>query len=154
MSPIPPLDHRGLLPPGRYKATFAEIQNAFCIDAYRTNLWLKFESFISFLKQEVPDVNYPLALSGSFFTDKIKPNDIDCAILIPNDAPPPTAWALLLFVNKHRDAIKLKFKVDFFISAPGGNDFQALWEYVGPKTAEAKKLHEKDKRGILVIEKW
>jgi len=154
VSPIPALDHRGLLPPGRYKATSAEIYNAFCVDAYRTNLWLKFEDFILFLKQQFPDVNYPLALSGSFFTDKVTPSDVDCAILIPEDAPPSIGWALLLFLNKHRDAIKLKFKVDFFISAPGVNDFQALWEYVGPKTAEAKNLDEKDRRGILVIEKW
>jgi hypothetical protein len=154
MTKIPPLDHRSLLPEGRFITNLMAIAEMFCTDLYRNRMWSNFLVFLDFLRKEQPEMNCPLALSGSFFSDKLEPDDIDCAILADHDTDPRLGWAFLIWYKNNRDAIKDKYKVHFLYSIPGGNDIVSYLEYVGPKTAEAKALHEKDRRGILVVESW
>lgn len=154
MRPIPDLDHRGLLPPGRYHVTLDDARDAFCHGLHRQRLWDGFLDFLRFLHDQKPDLNYPLALGGGFVTDKQEPADIDCAILLQDDVPPAVGWGMLMWRKANKGFVRTAFGVDFNVSLPAVNDFQDFFGYVGEKEAEAKKLKVKDWRGILVIEQW
>jgi|GEM_PF-899443 len=152
---LPPLDGRGFLPAGLYKANRKEISNAFCTNRHRTHLWNSFLEFLSDVYNDVPSSKYPgitvnttIVLSGSFFTDKLYPDDVDILFIIDsNNAADNWFWSAHLSVYNER--IKAQYRVDFNIELPTGNDFLGFFSYIGPKSAEAKKLNPKELRGVI-----
>lgn len=84
MAAIPPFDERGLLPPGDYAVTFAELRESVLVrgeggeglwdEAWRRHLVEQCEVMVGQLWQAgIAEV----FLDGSFVEDKAHPNDID-----------------------------------------------------------------------------
>ncbi len=88
---IPPFSNDGLLPPGVYPATLAEIQERYGSQSEIRRA--QFES-IQWMTQTAQRAGIRrIILNGSFATDIMEPNDGDCVLLI-GDAPPLDADAL------------------------------------------------------------
>ena len=82
---IPPFDDFGFLPPGIHPATLAEIEDRFGRES-------------ELRRAQMDSVRWPvdfavragvqrIVLNGSFVTDIIEPNDVDCALLLAPDYP-------------------------------------------------------------------
>jgi len=81
------------------------------------------------------------------------PNDIELTVSLDVLAiQTPTGLKLIKIAENH-DLIKEKYRIDFYVSfgIPGCSDFRQFFQYVGDKTAQAKGLNAKDKRGIIKI---
>jgi hypothetical protein len=96
----------------------------------------------------------PMVLGGSFFSDKELPGDIEATLVFPEDTPDELCWRFFTMWGSKRDAWKEQFRIDYYPTLPGGNDFTLWFSYLGPKTAEAKGLNAKDLRGTLELETW
>jgi hypothetical protein len=150
--PLPPLDHRGLLPEGIYEASKNEIEKCFCISSYRLKL---FDDFIRFLDVEIHAKGIGVYLGGSFFSDKLLPNDIEVTITVNAEILSDTTKQHILNLGtpEEHERIKKIYRVDFYLSIEwaGYNDFREFFQYIGEKTANAKGLNARDKRGIVKL---
>lgn len=150
--PIPLLDHRGLLPEGIYEASKQEIEKCFCISSYRQKL---FDDFIHFLNIEIHAKGIEVYLGGSFFSDKPMPNDIEVTVPVKTEMLFDKSVQFLVNLGNlvEHDRIKKNYRVDFYLSIElaGYNDFREFFQYVGEKTANAKGLNARDKRGIVKL---
>lgn len=154
---IPLLDHRGLLPPGRYVAALEQIPPRFCNNDYRWRLWDNVLDGLNELcdwAKRSPSTTPPLILGGSFFSDKPFPGDIEATLIYPQETPSGLCWDLFTDWARSRGAIKQQYRLDFCPTLPGNNDFSVFFQYVGPKTAAAKGLDEKDPRGVIEVLCW
>jgi len=109
---IPPLNTDGYLPPGIHSATLREIEARFGGDSELRRVqmeslrWLVELAWLAGVKR--------IIVNGSFVTDKLEPNDVDCVLLVESGFPSDdTAAAELLgglpFVNMElvdRDAFE------------------------------------------------
>jgi hypothetical protein len=82
---IPEFDDQGYLPPGVYPATIEEIADRFgrSSDLRRVQL----ESLRWLIEKVKAAGARRLIINGSFVTDALEPNDVDCIILIDEDFP-------------------------------------------------------------------
>lgn len=151
---IPPLDDRGLLPKGIHSGTWKNIESAFSVDQRRELLISNAKDFsmgpLSLLHPS------PLYLAGSTFSDKIRPGDIEATIKIDPSQLSQQQLMLAFQLQSSHDAIKQATEIDFYVTldTPGANDFSQFFQYVGEKTAAAKNLQPKDKRGVVEVETW
>ena len=82
---IPPFNDDGYLPPGIHRAAMKEIASRFGRDSElrRTQMeslrWLVDSAWRAGAKR--------IVVNGSFATDKLEPNDVDCVILIGQGFP-------------------------------------------------------------------
>lgn len=109
---IPPLNTDGYLPPGIHSATVREIEARFGggSELRRVQMeslrWLIELAWLAGVKR--------IIVNGSFVTDKLEPNDVDCVLLIESGFPSDDAAAAELldglpFVNMElvdRDAFE------------------------------------------------
>lgn len=151
--PIPPLDSRGLLPPGKHTTNLNDFRSAFAHNPRRDALYCKFEAFV---KQEMLPIatGYPLVIGGSYLTDKPYPGDVEATLIIePIQLGKNQKLILMLSnINELHSTFKKEYEVDFYPSIVGaGNRFDAFFQYVGPKTASMKGLDPKDTRGVLEV---
>jgi hypothetical protein len=77
---IPPFDHNGVLPPGIHAATLDEIESVFGRSSEIRRVQM--ESIRWMVGLAVRAGVHRIVLNGSFVTDIIEPNDVDCALLI------------------------------------------------------------------------
>lgn len=99
---IPKFDNEGYLPPGIHLATVEEIGARFGKDSELRQVQM--ESLVWMIKLAQSAGAERIVVNGSFVTDKLEPNDIDCVLLIGDRFPlDETAEAELLggipFVN-------------------------------------------------------
>ena len=82
---IPPLNGDGLLPPGRWGGSFAEVEQMFVVgkSALRQYIWVDFQNAFNLL-HGVTKISR-VWIGGSFTTDKLNPGDIDVVFIIRND---------------------------------------------------------------------
>jgi hypothetical protein len=154
---IPPLDERGLLPPGQHHCRLADIPSRFCDTDYRETLWTAFHTgFLPELHAAIRGdaETAAMVLGGSFFSDKPIPVDIEATLVFPDATPGERCWHYFCLWKRRHMTWKKEYRIDFYPTLPGGNDFARFFSYIGPKTAEAKGLHENDLRGTLVLETW
>lgn len=153
---IPPLDARGLLPPGRHECrTLADIEDRFATNAHRLKLLRGLQQFI---QAELAQAAQGLALyiGGSYLSDKPDPGDIDCTIVMTMDSLYLRPGLLRLCADGNKGRIYGQYAVEFYPSIDDGtsNDFRHFFAYVGDKTAAAKNLDSKDLRGIVKVNTW
>lgn len=154
---IPPLDERGLLPPGQHVAHLEDIPRQFCTNVYRWRLWDDVLAGLGVLCEQVHAQPCPppvLVLGGSFFSDKPQPQDIEATLVFDAATPGAVCWWWILQQTQLQPTLKGRCRLDFYPTLPGHNDFVAFFQYVGPKTAEAKGLGDKDVRGVLQVLTW
>lgn len=118
---LPPLAPTGLLPPGRFVCTVAEVQASFVSgqDPARQRLWDDWRQLTSILRQVVGQV--PAAwLSGSFLTSKPVPGDIDCVYIVDvahvqSAQSDPVSAQFLSLIAGNQVKANLGLNVDSFV---------------------------------------
>lgn len=146
---IPPLDARGLLPPGIHPATLDEIDRL--ADNARRR-WLA-DGLRRFVERELTPWAKGLVLDvgGSYFSDKAAPDDIEATLRVPLGRAAELA-ARLCAIGDTAGHLRIwrEYRLDFYVTIEGlGNDFSAFFQYVGPKAAAIKHLMPRDPRGIV-----
>jgi hypothetical protein len=80
---IPPFNENGYLPPGVHKASLDEIAERF---GRRSEMRRVQMESLQWLMNLVKRLNVQrLVLNGSFTTDELEPNDVDCVLLVAPD---------------------------------------------------------------------
>jgi hypothetical protein len=82
---IPEFDERGYLPPGIHPAKIEEIGQRF--GAQSEIRQSQFESLCWLLELARKAKVLKFIINGSFVTDILEPNDVDCTLLIEESAP-------------------------------------------------------------------
>jgi len=82
---IPPFEDNGYLPPGLYAATLDEVEARFGYESELRRVQLQSLRWLFELVRRAGVKR--LVLNGSFVTDAIEPNDVDCVLLIGPDFP-------------------------------------------------------------------
>jgi len=86
---IPPFDDFGLLPPGVHAATLAEVDERFGRQSEIRRVQL--DSVRWMVNLAVRAGVERIVLNGSFVTDIMEPNDVDCVLLIGRGFPKDAA---------------------------------------------------------------
>jgi hypothetical protein len=81
---IPPFNENGYLPPGIHKASLDEIAERFGWQSEVRRAQMESLRWLMNLVEKLDVLR--LILNGSFVTDDMEPNDVDCAILVDPDA--------------------------------------------------------------------
>jgi hypothetical protein len=76
---IPPFNETGVLPPGVHPATLAEIEARFGAQSELRRVQM--ESIRWMVELAIKAGIQRMVLNGSFVTDIIEPNDVDCVLL-------------------------------------------------------------------------
>ena len=86
---IPPFNSHGYLPAGVHVATLVEVAERFggASELRRVQM----ESVREMIALAVRAGVQRIVLNGSFVTDIMEPNDVDCVLLVPPDYPRDTA---------------------------------------------------------------
>jgi hypothetical protein len=82
---IPPFNETGVLPPGVHAATLAEIEARFGVQSELRRVQM--ESIRWMVELAIKAGVQRIVLNGSFVTDIIEPNDVDCVLLIARGFP-------------------------------------------------------------------
>lgn len=82
---IPSLGENGYLPPGIHQATFDEIAATFGQGSELRRVQL--ESLRWLLELAMKAGVGRVVINGSFVTDAVEPNDVDCVLLVAPDFP-------------------------------------------------------------------
>jgi hypothetical protein len=99
---IPPYDDNGYLPPGIHRATMEEIAARFGQASELRQAQMESPRWLVEVARQAGVQR--IVVNGSFVTEKLEPNDVDCVLLIGPDFPrDTTAEAELLaglpFIN-------------------------------------------------------
>lgn len=133
---LPQLTAEGYLPLGRWPATMQEVKERFATpQGVRTEIWDDYLRLLEALREavEVPAV----WLSGSFFSAKSLPGDLDCVFHIeanqlPTVGSDPLKVSLLNIVANNETKPMLDLKLDTFVlvrdvtAGPGLSDERYL----------------------------
>src|SRR5262249_43687504 len=115
--PVPALTSDGLVPHGRWCVTLSEIEAAFVTGQAepRPSIWAEFGTATAAL-QSITHVA-ALWLSGSFFTSKPDPGDIDCVYIVDDRSKPtnPQESALFDLFTGGRLRQVTKLRVDSYV---------------------------------------
>jgi len=82
---IPPFDEHGYLPPGIHPATLDEVEARFGCESEVRRVQMDSLSWLVDLARRAGVQR--LILNGSFVTDVLEPNDVDCVLLIKSGFP-------------------------------------------------------------------
>lgn len=94
---MPALTSDGIVPHGRWRVTLADIESVF-VDGRaepRPSIWTEFATATAAL-QSITHVA-ALWLSGSYFTSKPDPDDIDCVYIVDDRSKPTTPQEAAVF---------------------------------------------------------
>jgi hypothetical protein len=80
---IPPFNENGYLPPGIHKASLDEIAKRFGWQSETRKSQMESLQWLMDIVKRL-DIRR-LVLNGSFVTDDIEPNDVDCVVLVDSD---------------------------------------------------------------------
>ncbi len=82
---IPPFNEHGYLPPGIHSAKLEEIENRFGRESEVRRVQMESLRWLVELAHRAGVDR--LVINGSFVTDVLEPNDVDCVLLIGTDFP-------------------------------------------------------------------
>ena len=119
---IPPFDESGFLPPGIHPATLPESEARFGRSSELRRVQM--ESVRWMVDLAVRAGVQRIVLNGSFATDIMDPNDVDCVLLIGRGFPADAAAEAELNVGLPFLEMKLVGKADFedYVNVTFGTD--------------------------------
>ena len=82
---IPPFDDHGYLPPGVHPATLDEVEARFGRESELRRVQMQSLRWLVNLARRAGVLR--LVINGSFVTDVLDPNDVDCVLLIESGFP-------------------------------------------------------------------
>lgn len=86
---IPPFDEHGYLPPGVHPASLDELASRFGRESEVRRVQMDSLRWLVELAERAGA--HRLIINGSFVTDVLEPNDVDCVLLIESDFPRDSA---------------------------------------------------------------
>lgn len=121
---IPALDDNGYLPPGIHPATLEEVAARFGSESEVRRVQIESLRWLVDLARQTGVRR--LVVNGSFVTDRVEPNDVDCVLLIGPEFPRDSVAEIELlaglpFINMElaeQDAFQ-QFTEDFFANDRG-----------------------------------
>lgn len=147
---IPELDELGLLPPGIWDCTLAEVEAVFSTNPHRNSLWHGLHRFLAV--EVAPLGAFPLFIDGSFTRRKNYPEDIDVVLDVGrlNEAD---ALPMALSFWQRRQALKAAYHVDCWVRHPAfPQDLSEYFQYAGPKVAAELQVDTRHPKGILRVQ--
>jgi uncharacterized protein DUF6932 len=108
---IPPFDDRGYLPPGIHSASLDEIKVRFGSESELRRVQMESVSWLADMARRAGVVR--LVINGSFTTDILEPNDVDCVLLIEAGFPRDKLAEAELIAGLPFLEINLVSKTDF-----------------------------------------
>lgn len=145
--PIPALNEFGLLPAGVHVCAMADIEDVFCENDARKEIWDAFEGFLNWVTTMPGPVS--LLVDGSFVTDKAAPSDIDVVVDITDCSHQDQNTWLGAFHRDH-EQIKGQFRTDFYPFIVGQrSDFTAFFQYIRVEEALMRGAPDDTRKGIL-----
>ncbi len=119
---IPPFDESGVLPPGVHPAGLAEIEARFGRQSELRRVQMESVRWMVDLARRAGVQR--IVLNGSFVTDIIEPNDVDCVLLIGRGFPADTATEAELNAGLPFMEMKLVGQADFdeYVNVTFGTD--------------------------------
>lgn len=119
---IPPFDDSGVLPPGVHPAGLAEIEARFGRQSELRRVQMESVRWMVDLARRAGVQR--VVLNGSFVTDIIEPNDVDCVLLIGRGFPADTVAEAELNVGLPFIEMKLVGQTDFneYVNVTFGTD--------------------------------
>jgi len=111
---IPDFDENGYLPPGVHRAGIDEIADRFGLQSEVRKVQLESLRWLVDLARRAGVRR--LGINGSFVTDTLEPNDVDCVLLIEPGFPSESRAAEELRLGLPFMEIKLVAQCDFDIS--------------------------------------
>lgn len=150
---IPDLNDKGLLPPGIYVTSIAEIEQRFATanhKPHREAIWNSFITYLGLIR--AIGVVRAIYVDGGYVTNKTKPKDIDVVV----ELPPPSRVILGILRRSEfdHDFVKKTYKVDFWPWYPGippSEDFLELFQELKPQDATRLGLKPDARKGILKV---
>ncbi|MCE1165936.1 MAG: hypothetical protein LWX07_11100 [Bacteroidetes bacterium] len=124
-----------------------EIKQKFCYDNSKTRktLWNNFIGFYEWIiKAGVFNILY---FNGSFTTDKIDPNDIDCVLILPDIITQEQKDNFDFNKLFNKKFIKSLYKIDLHLS----NNVMELFQTIRVEDAVARRVDHNTKKGLLMI---
>ncbi len=91
---IPPLDNQGYLPPGIHPATVPEIEARFGRESELRRVQMESLGWLIELAKRAGIRR--IVVNGSYVTDKLEPNDVDCVLLVTAGFPVDESAAMEL----------------------------------------------------------
>ncbi len=82
---IPAFDDEGYLPPGIHSATVQEISARFVLESELRHVQMESLLWLVALARRAGVQR--IVVNGSFVTDRLEPNDVDCVLLIGPEFP-------------------------------------------------------------------
>jgi len=82
---IPPFNESGFLPPGVHRAALAEVEERFGRGSEIRRVQMDSVRWMAELAKRAGVER--IILNGSFVTDIMEPNDVDCVLLVPEGFP-------------------------------------------------------------------
>lgn len=151
---IPPIDNRGLLPPGIYQAGWNDVYYRF---GFTFDRFMLIRNAHDFSVQELAVFqDAQLFLAGSMISDNAHPEDIEMTIKIDIHTLSHSLFSRYLTISSAHDRLLLASSIDFYFSTnvPGLNNFVAFFQYAGKKSEIVRDINIKDKRGIIEVTQW
>lgn len=144
------MDDNGLLPPGVWNCSLAEVSERFATTPHRQGLW---DGLLKFLEDEVrPLGSLPVWIDGSFTRAKPFPEDIDVVLDFSAADLTKAAYHIVSFRARH-DELKERYHVDVWTRHPAiENDLVAFFQYAGEKCAAELRVDRKHPKGILRVQ--
>ena len=153
---VNPFDHRGLLPVGCHAvADWDEFADLFVFNDHRSRLLRNLKKFIG-EELEFVGAGLELTVGGSYVTDKVAPDDIDCTLAVPLEDLGSRSPLLALACDGGKGRIRVQYGVEFIptVIGPGFKDMRRYLEYLGEKGALQRNLQPHDLRGTIKVNKW
>lgn len=88
---IPPFNDDGYLPPGIHPATLEEVAARFGGESELRRVQLESLRWLVELAWRAGVMR--IVVNGSFVTDRVEPNDVDCVLMVTDDFPRDSAAA-------------------------------------------------------------
>ena len=147
--PIPNLDAHGLLPAGVHDCALYEVEQTFCWNAHRVQLFQGLQDFIA--QRWLPlGIQAPFWINGSFTRKKDTPEDIDLVVDVSH--VPVKDMLPVIQLHLANASNKATYHVDFWFKHPMlPNDLTHFFQYTGLKAGAELGLDAKYPKGILKV---
>lgn len=148
---IPEFDEFGLLPAGTFPATKVEIQERYCSNPNRRDIW---DRFLIFCEQELLPNGWSniLLVDGGFTSDKPHTKDID-VVLDVSAQPIEKVYEAFFWQLGNYARIKETYLTDFWVFHPAfPSDLTAYFRYIKEEERILRGAPTGHTKGLLRLE--
>ena len=145
---IPEFDEFGLIPTGTFHVTKQEIEDRYCNNPNRLEIWTKFQSFCQ--KELAPKEWSKIVLvDGGFTSNKQHTKDIDVVLDI-SDQSDLMVFEAFVWQAQNHDRIAATYLTDFWVFHPNfPRDLSEFFRYIKEEERLLRGAPLGHKKGLL-----